>query len=87
MDRQQMALRGRLGAYTLHSTHNSREVTEAARAGFLAKFERQVDPEGILAPDERRKRALAARSAHMMRLALRSAEVRRKKRGRSMSSQ
>ena len=82
MDRHQMALRGKLGAYVLHSTHDSREITEAARAGFLAKFERQVDPDRVLAPEERRRRALAARNAHMMRLALRSAEVRRKKKKR-----
>jgi len=72
-----MSLRGRLGAHTLRAIHDSRELTANARAAFLARFEREVDPEGALSPDERRRRAGHALRAHMVRLALRSAEVRR----------
>lgn len=51
-------------------------ATQKARDGRLAKFERQVDPNGELTPTERRTRALAARRADMKRLALRSAQRR-----------
>ena len=69
---------GRLGAYTLHATHDSTEITAAARRTFLERFEKEVDPEGLLSPDERQRRALMARRAYFTRLAMRSAKVRRK---------
>lgn len=51
--------------------------TAPARAAALARFEAEVDPAGVLAPMERRRRAEHARRAHMKRLALRSAKARR----------
>ena len=42
--------------------------TGPARRGFRAKFERQVDPAGMLTPDERQRRADAALREHMSRL-------------------
>ena len=42
-------------------------ATRAMRDGFYAKFEREVDPEGKLTPQERAKRAEHARKAHMQR--------------------
>jgi hypothetical protein len=44
------------------------------------RFEREVDPDGVLSPDERAKRAEHARLARMYALALRSAAVRRRRR-------
>ena len=44
----------------------------------MARFEREVDPEGALPEVERKRRADHARKAHMARLALRSAQARRK---------
>ena len=76
------SLRGRIGAYVLHSRYDSRELTKAARAAFESKFEREVDPDGVLPLEERLRRAEMARKAHYARLALASAEARRK-RGRS----
>lgn len=52
--------------------------TAPARAALVAKFEREVDPEGVLDPVERARRASHARSAHYLRLQLRSVESRRK---------
>ena len=43
-DPKEMALRGRIGAYRLHATHDTKETTKAARTAFLACFEREVDP-------------------------------------------
>jgi hypothetical protein len=45
------------------------------------RFEKEVDPDGILAPAERAKRAANARSAYYKRLALKSARARRARRG------
>jgi hypothetical protein len=49
------------------------------RAGFDAKFEREVDPDGVLSPQERARRAANAKKAHMQRLAIKSAQARRLK--------
>ena len=73
------SLRGRIGAYVLHSRYDSRELTKAARAAFESKFEREVDPDGVLPLEERLRRAEMARKAHYARLALASAVARRKR--------
>ncbi len=80
IDPNEMALRGRVGAFRLHATHDPRETTARARAAFLARFEAEVDPDGELDPGERRRRAQAARRAYFARLALRSAQARRRRR-------
>ncbi|BBY21296.1 hypothetical protein [Mycobacterium stomatepiae] len=75
------SLRGRIGAYTRWANTGDRyTATRAMREGFYAKFEREVDPEGKLTPGERAKRAEYARKAHMQRMALKSAQVRRRRR-------
>lgn len=56
-------------------------ATAPARSAFDARFEREVDPDGILAPDERAKRAASAKKAYFLRLALKSAESRRRRAG------
>jgi len=53
--------------------------TAPARAAFLDRFERAVDPEGALPPRERRRRAEHARKAYFARLALKSAQARRRR--------
>jgi len=72
-------LTGRLGAYVLHSRYDSRELIRPAREAFWSKFERDVDPDGVLDPAERARRAEMARKAHFTRLALKSAQARRRK--------
>ena len=76
-DPGEMALRGRIGAYRLHATHDPRETTAKAREVFLTQFEREVDPDGTLPPEERRRRAGYAKKAHFARLARLSALARR----------
>jgi hypothetical protein len=73
-------LRARLAAHTMHSKHDARETTAAARAAFLARFEAEVDPEGTLHPDERQRRAEQARSAYFTRLAFQRAKAARQAR-------
>jgi hypothetical protein len=53
--------------------------TAPARRAMLDKFEKQVDPDGTLLPAERQKRAENARKAHYKRLALKSAQARRRR--------
>lgn len=77
----QRVLIGRLGAYVLHSRYDSRELIRPAREAFWSKFERDVDPDGVLPLDERLRRADMARKAHFTRLAIASAKARRKRSG------
>jgi hypothetical protein len=58
------------------NTENRTARTAPGRAAAEARFEKQVDPDGILAPKVRRQRAEAARKAHFARMALNSARAR-----------
>ncbi len=73
------ALAGRIGAHSLHARYDSRQITAPARAAFLGRFEREADPDGVLSPKERARRALHLRKAYFARLALRSAQVRQRR--------
>lgn len=73
------SLQARMAAHALHARHDSRKITAPARAAFLNRFESEVDPDGILPEAERLRRAEHARRAHMTRLALASAQARRKR--------
>ena len=72
------SLRHRMAAHVMHSRHDSREVTAKARAAFMDRFEREVDPDRLLPEAERRRRAEHARRAYFTGLALKSARARRK---------
>jgi hypothetical protein len=78
--RAERSLRARLAAYALHAQRDPRETTANGRAAFLARFNREVDPRGLLEPEERHRRAEQARRAYFTRLALASAKARRAKR-------
>jgi hypothetical protein len=52
--------------------------TAPARAAFLDKFDREVDPDGVLKPEDRARRSAHARKAYFTRLALKSAQARRR---------
>lgn len=71
-------MRARAAAYALHARTDPRATTQAARRAFLVRFEREVDPDGVLAESERRRRAEAARKAYFTALALKSSQARRK---------
>lgn len=71
------SLRARSAAHTKWSQTDPVEGTAAARQAALDRFERQVDPEGVLAPAERARRAEHARKAYFTGLALKSAQARR----------
>ncbi len=69
-------LRARAAAYAMHAQHDSRETSRRGRDSFMARFEREVDPQGVLSAGERARRAECAKRAHFIRLALKSAQSR-----------
>lgn len=74
-----MAVIGRLGGLATSARHDPKTTTASARAAFMTRFEREVDPEAALPIEERERRAVAARRAHFVRMSMRSAAVRRTK--------
>ena len=74
------SLRARLAAYAMHARHDARQTTANGRAAFLARFDREVDPDGVLEPEERRRRAEQARRAYFARLSLAAVKARQAKR-------
>lgn len=70
------AAAGRKGGLRNVVKHGPAGVAAPARAGFLRRFEQQVDPEGRLSPEERATRARYAMKAHMAELNLRSLRAR-----------
>ena len=75
-------LRARIGGLALAAQRNSRAYTAKARASFLNRFEREVDPDSLLPSAERQRRAAAAKKLYFARLALRSAKARRRRQQR-----
>ena len=75
MDSRDMALRGRIGGFARAAKYDSQELTGAARAGFLRRFQPQ---EQGLSEEERLRRTQSALKAHMAKLARLSALSRRK---------
>ena len=74
-------LRARMAAHLLHAQiSDPTEHTAPARAAFLSRFEREVDPDGILDPQERARRAEHAKKAYFIKLALASRKARAAKR-------
>jgi hypothetical protein len=67
------SINGRIGAEVSWSRTRDRSArTRPARQKFLERFEREVDPDGKLPPDERRVLADHALRAYMLRLAQRA---------------
>ncbi|MDP9418985.1 MAG: hypothetical protein M3P53_02360 [Actinomycetota bacterium] len=66
------------GVAAAHKRYATGEpTTDAARAAFMARFEREVDPHGRLDPETRARRAEHARKRYFAELALASARARR----------
>lgn len=77
----ELSMRQQAAAHSRWAKETDRSAaTEPARRGLLDRFEREVDPEGRLTPTERQRRAESARRAFYVRMALKSAQARRKKR-------
>ncbi|HUP17436.1 MAG TPA: hypothetical protein VM848_15455 [Acidimicrobiia bacterium] len=61
-------------------------ATTPARKAFMRRFEIEVDPNGVLPPEERARRAEHALKSHMARLALKSSKARRARKAKKASS-
>jgi hypothetical protein len=72
----QRSMRARIAANSRWSREDGRPNALRAQAGLLAKFADQVDPDHVLSEDERMRRAVNARRAHMQRLAYASSKAR-----------
>lgn len=80
MTPQERSLRGQIAAHASWARTPDRSArTAPARKALLDKFEQEVDPDGTLPPAERAKRAENARKAYFRRLALKSAQARRRR--------
>ena len=79
MESSDRTLASRIAAHEKWAACPDRSAATApARRAFDERFERQVDPDGVLDPAERARRAVHARKAYFTRLALTSARARRK---------
>lgn len=77
----QRSLRARIAAHTSWANEEDRSRrTAAARTAAADRFAREVDPDGVLPPEERARRAESARKAHFCRMAKASAAARRRQR-------
>jgi hypothetical protein len=76
----QRRLAAQLAAFTRWAHEDPAATAERGQAGLLGRFEREVDPDNVLSPEERSRRAEAARKAHMIKLALASAKARASRR-------
>jgi hypothetical protein len=63
------SIRARNAALTRWSREDPVAGTQRARDSFLSKFADDVDPDRVLDPDERERRAARARRVHMSKLA------------------
>ena len=80
-ERSRRVLQARMAAHALHACVTDPSAhTAPARAKFLSRFEREVNPDGVLEPQERARRAEHAKKAYFLRLATASAEARQQKR-------
>jgi len=78
LTRSERELSARLAAHSLHAQVDSREHTEPAQVAFMARFDDEVDRERTFPEAERVRRAEQAKKAYFTRLALRSAQARRR---------
>jgi hypothetical protein len=77
---EERALRARIAAAERWGrTLDRTAATAPARQGMRSKFEQLADPDGVLPPHERARRADQLQHAHMLRMALASARARRRR--------
>lgn len=73
-----MSIQHRIAAYESWARTTDRAArTQPARDGLRARFERQVDPDDTMTPQQRSAAADAAMKAHFLRMAQASAAARR----------
>ena len=61
--------RAKIAAHASWAARDGQELGARGQAGLMARFEREVDPDGVLPPAERERRAESAKRAHFQRMA------------------
>jgi hypothetical protein len=80
-EKSRRVLQARMAAHALHAKVTDPTAhTAPAREVFLSRFEREVDPDGVLSPQERARRAEHAKKAYFLSLAAASRKARTEKR-------
>jgi hypothetical protein len=80
----QRTLRARVAAHTSWANTSDRAArTARARQAATDRFEKLVDPEGVLSVEERQQCAASAKKAHYLKMAAASAAARRTRRGKA----
>ncbi len=80
----QRTLRARIAAHTSWANTSDRGARTAnARQASMDRFEKLVDPDGVLPVEERQQRAASAKTAHYLKMAAASAAARRGKRDKA----
>jgi hypothetical protein len=80
MTPEQRAARARIAALTRWSREDPKEHIAMMNRQFRERFEKQVDPDGVLPDEERRRRAEVARKLFYQKLAFKSSRARSRKR-------
>ncbi len=81
MTPEQRSMRASLASHTRWAHEPDRaEAMRPALDGLLARFEREVDPDGVLEPHVRAQRAESAKKAYFKALQLKSSRSRAAKR-------
>ncbi|RZU52666.1 hypothetical protein EV385_4544 [Krasilnikovia cinnamomea] len=73
---EQRSMRGRLAAHARWAREDPEHHLPKARAAFMDRFSREVDPDGVLPPAERERRAEHARKRYFTALAFKSSRAR-----------
>lgn len=79
----QRSQRARIAAHAMHSRNDGKQITAKATdasPGRLTYWRNKVDPERVLDPAERDRRAKHAQSEHFARLAFRASKAKQAKR-------
>lgn len=80
MTPEQRRRRARIAAHASWANTADRAArTSSGTKAFLDRFDRQVDPDGLLPPQTREAMARHARTAYMLQLAEKSAAARRRR--------
>lgn len=86
MTPEQRSMRARIAANARWAREDPGPTMARARAVLAGRYERQVDPDEVLAPAERARRAECARKADLTRLALASSRARAARRAGGASA-
>lgn len=76
---EERSARARVAAYAMHAQHDPHEITAAATAAVWAKYRQQADPDHMLDPDERDRRARYLMRADLERRRLDGMKARRRR--------